>query len=72
MPKIEQKHPNERFDGLFRRWKRACEKDDTLLEARKRSQYEKPCSMRNRAKAAAKKREEKRAEATNFNRKRMY
>jgi small subunit ribosomal protein S21 len=72
MAKVEQKHPNEKFEGLFRRFKRACEKDDTVLESRKRSQFETPSSKRNRKKAAAKKREQKRVQNTEINRKRMY
>ena len=72
MAKVEQKHPNESFDGLFRRFRRACEKDDTVLETRKRSNYEKPSSKRNRSKAAAKKREQKRIANDISTRKRMY
>lgn len=72
MAKVEQKHPNESFEGLFRRFKRAVEKDDLIIEARKRSEFEKPCTKRNRAKAGAKKREQKRRFETEFNRKRMY
>ena len=72
MAKVSQKHPNESFEGLFRRFKRAVEKDDLVVEFRKRTNFEKPCSKRNRAKAGAKKREQKRMLSDSFNQKRMY
>ena len=46
--------------------------NDTILEVRKRTQYEKPRIRRNRAKAAAKKREQKRVSETAVIRKRMF
>ena len=72
MAKVEQKHPNESFEGLFRRFKRLVEKDDLIVETRKRSQYETPSSKRNRSKAAAKKREQKRVANDLGTRKRFY
>ena len=50
---------NEPFEKLVRRFKRAVEKDDILNELRKREYYEKPTVSRKRAKAAAKKRWER-------------
>lgn len=50
------KHQNEKFESLFRRFKRNVEKDDIMKEVRKREFYEKPSVHRKRARAAAKKR----------------
>ena len=72
MAKTEQKHPNEHFDGLFRRFRRAVEKDDLIMESRKRDYFETPSSKRNRSKAAAIKREQKRIAGDKNKFKRMY
>ena len=56
MPKVKLKHPNERFDALLRRFKKAVDRDDTLKELRSREAYEKPSAKRKRKKDAAKKR----------------
>lgn len=62
MPKVIAKK-NESFEKLMRRFKRAVEKDDVINDLRKREFYEKPTAKRKRAKAAAKKRwERKKAE----------
>ena len=56
MPKVKLKHPNERFEVLLRRFKKAVDRDDTLKELRSREAFEKPSAVRKRKKAAAKKR----------------
>lgn len=60
MAKVELKHPKESFESLFRRFKKAVDKDDVLKDCRKNEYHEKGSSKRKRAKAAALKREEKR------------
>ena len=72
MPKVERKHERENFESMLRRFKRACEKADILLEVRKREFYEKPSSKRKRKKAAAIKREQKRKSTELTGRKRLY
>jgi len=59
MAKVELKHPNEYFDSLLRRFKKAVDRDDIIKECRKHEFFEKPCERRKRAKAAAIKRTEK-------------
>lgn len=74
MPKVTAK-PRESFDRLFKRWKRAVDKDDVLKELRAREFYEKPSIARKRAKAAARKRWERKQQelsATGGARKRLY
>lgn len=56
MPKVSLKHPNESFESLMRRFKKAVEKSDILKVLREYEAYEKPCEMRKRKKAAAVKR----------------
>lgn len=56
MPKVSLKHPNESFESLLRRFKKAVEKADTLKILREYEAYEKPSEMRKRLKAAAVKR----------------
>ena len=56
MPGAKQKYPDERFESLFRRFKKSVEKSNILKELRKYEFYEKPCEIRKRNKAAAKKR----------------
>ena len=59
MPRVELRHKNEQFDSLFRRFRKAVEKADTIRELRRREAYEKPSAIRKRNKAAAKKRHER-------------
>lgn len=61
-PTVELKHPNEHFESLFRRFKKAVEKDDVMKSIRDREQYEQPSAMRKRKNAAAVKREQRRRE----------
>jgi small subunit ribosomal protein S21 len=69
---VKQKHERESFEGLMRRFKRACEKADVLLEVRKREFFEKPTTKRKRSKASAKKREQKRISDDKTKFKRLY
>ena len=72
MAGVTLKHRNEKFEGLFRRFKKAVEKDGILKECRRREYYEKPCAKRKRAKAAARKRHLKKVAENSFSRKRLY
>ncbi len=72
MAGVTLKHNNEKFESLFRRFKKAVEKDGILKESRKREYYEKPCTRRKRAKAAARKRHLKQVAENSFSRKRLY
>ena len=64
MSKIKQKHSNESFESLLRRFKKSVDKEDILKDYRKNEFFEKPSSKRKRAKAAAKKRTEKQRQLT--------
>ena len=55
MPVIKVRE-NEPFDVALRRFKRSCEKAGILSEVRSREFYEKPTTIRKRAKASAVKR----------------
>lgn len=59
MATVKLKHPNEYFDSLYRRFKKAVDNDDIVKSYRKHEYFEKPCERRKRAKAAAKKRSQK-------------
>ncbi len=54
MPVVKVRE-NEPFDVALRRFKRSCEKAGILSEVRRREHYEKPTTVRKRAKAAAQK-----------------
>ena len=71
MPIITVKN-NEYFDFALRRFKRSCEKAGILNEYRKREFYEKPAQERKRKKAAAVKREKKRASRERNRARRLY
>ncbi|HCM0576324.1 TPA: 30S ribosomal protein S21 [Vibrio parahaemolyticus] len=58
MPVVKVRE-NEPFDVALRRFKRSCEKAGILSEVRRREHYEKPTTVRKRAKAAAQKRHAK-------------
>ena len=64
MPVIKVRE-NEPFDVALRRFKRSCEKAGVLAEVRNREFYEKPTTIRKRAKAAAVKRHAKKLEREN-------
>jgi len=59
MPKVKLKHEKERFDQLLRRFKKSVDNADIIKEIREREAFEKPTTKRKRAKAAAKKRWQK-------------
>jgi len=59
MPKVSQKHYNESFEALLRRFKKAVDRADVIKDIRKKEYFEKPTAERKRKKAAAKKRHQK-------------
>lgn len=59
MPKVSLKYPNESFESLVRRFKRAVDKSDILKTLRLYEAYEKPSEEKKRRKAAAVKRWER-------------
>ena len=71
MPVVKVKE-NEPFDIALRRFKRACEKAGILAEIRAREFYEKPTTIRKRAKASAVKRHAKKLSRENARRIRLY
>ena len=71
MPVIKVRE-NEPFDVALRRFKRSCEKAGVLAEVRNREFYEKPTTIRKRAKAAAVKRHAKKLEREKTRRTRPY
>ncbi len=58
--KVTKKHPHESFESLMRRFKKGCEKSNTLLEVKKREQFEKPSLVRRKRREMAAKKEQKR------------
>lgn len=56
MPSVKLKHPNESFESLLRRFKKAVEKSDILKVLREYEAYEKPSERKKRLRAAAVKR----------------
>ena len=62
MTTVRKKHNGESFESLMRRFKKGCEKSDTLLEVKKREFFEKPSSVGKRTRDIAKKKEQKRQE----------
>ncbi len=56
MPGVTLKHPNESFESLMRRFKKAVEKSEILKVLRDYEAYEKPSETKKRKKAAAVKR----------------
>ena len=59
---VRRKHNGESFESLMRRFKKSCEKNNILLEVKKREFYEKPSSVGKRTRDIAKKKEQKRQE----------
>ena len=59
MPKVKLRNDKERFDQLLRRFKKSVDNANVLQDFREREAYEKPTTKRKRAKAAAKKRWQK-------------
>ena len=71
MPVIKVRE-NEPFDVALRRFKRSCEKAGILSEVRKREHFEKPTTVRKRAKASAVKRHLNKLARENSKRIRLY
>lgn len=71
MPVIRVRE-NEPFDVALRRFKRSCEKAGILADVRAREFYEKPTTVRKRAKASAIKRHAKKMARENARRTRLY
>ncbi len=63
---------NEPFDAALRRFKRSCEKAGILADVRNREFYEKPTTVRKRAKASAAKRHAKKLARDSARRSRQY
>ena len=71
MPVIKVRE-NEPFDVALRRFKRSCEKAGILADVRAREFYEKPTTVRKRAKASAIKRHAKKLARENARHTRLY
>ena len=71
MPVIKVRE-NEPFDVALRRFKRSCEKAGVLADVRSREFYEKPTTIRKRARASAVKRHAKKLARENARRNRLY
>ena len=71
MPEVKLRE-GEPFDVALRRFKRACEKAGILAEVRRREHFEKPTTVRKRAKASAVKRHLKKLARENSKRVRLY
>ncbi|ATF09665.1 30S ribosomal protein S21 [Candidatus Enterovibrio altilux] len=71
MPVVKVRE-NEPFDVALRRFKRSCEKAGILSEVRRRENFEKPTTVRKRAKAAAVKRHLKKLARENARHIRLY
>ena len=56
MPTVYPKHGNEPFEVTLNRFKRAVDKANTMNDFYRHEFYEKPCTKRNRKRAAAVKR----------------
>jgi small subunit ribosomal protein S21 len=56
MPRVTLKHPNESFESMLRRFKKAVEKSEILKVLREYEAYEKPSETKKRKHAAAVKR----------------
>ena len=66
--KVTKKHPHESFESLMRRFKKGCEKSNTLLEVKKREHYEKPSLGRRKRRELAISKEKKRQEEQRLHR----
>lgn len=56
MPSVSPKYPNESFESMLRRFKKAVEKSEILKTLREYEAYEKPSETKKRNRAAAVKR----------------
>ena len=60
--RINRKYKDESFESLMRRFKKGCEKSDTINEVKKREHFEKPSMCRRLKRKMAVKKELKRQE----------
>ena len=60
--RINKKYKDESFESLMRRFKKGCEKSDTINEVKKREHFEKPSMSRRLKRKMAVKKELKRQE----------
>jgi len=60
--RINRKYKDESFESLMRRFKKGCEKSDTINEVKKREHFEKPSMSRRLKRKMAVKKELKRQE----------
>ena len=56
VPYVTLQRETEKFDSLFRRFKKSVERANTLQDYQKHEFYEKPSEKRKRVRAAARKR----------------
>ena len=58
--RVNKKHRSESFDSMFKRFRKTVERSKMDYEQKRREYYEKPSSVRKRAKEYARKQELKR------------
>jgi small subunit ribosomal protein S21 len=56
MPRVSPKHPNEQFEAMLRRFKKAVERSGIMQDLRNHEFFETPSQARKKANAAAVKR----------------
>jgi len=66
--RINKKYKGESFESLMRRFKKGCEKSDTINEVKKREHFEKPSMSRRLKRKMAVKKELKRQEDQHLHR----
>jgi small subunit ribosomal protein S21 len=71
MAKVTAKN-YEKFDQLLRRFKRSCDNDKIVIQARENEFYEKPTNKRKKAKQSAIKRQAKKVKSENEKNDRKY
>ena len=68
MTTVRRKHKGESFESLMRRFKKSCEKNNILLEVKKREHYERPSIGRKKRRELAISKEKKRQEEQRIHR----
>ena len=69
--RVNTKHRSESFDSMFKRFRKTVERSKMDYELKRREYYEKPSSVRKRAKEYARKQELKRQQDQDLKRSRM-
>ena len=69
--RVNKKHRSESFDSMFKRFRKTVERSKMDYELKRREYYEKPSSVRKRAKEYARKQELKRQQDQDLKRSRM-